>query len=55
MSLVKLWPVEFVRLARAPLTRAAVLLSFLCPVLGYTFSPPPGRPPTWPSTSQAHC
>ena len=32
MSLVKLWPVEFVRLARAPLTRAAVLLSLLCPV-----------------------
>ena len=43
MSLVKLWPVEFARLARAPLTRAAVLLSLLCPVLGYTFFTPAGE------------
>ncbi len=43
MSFVKLWPVEFVRLARAPLTRAAVLLSLLCPVLGYTFFTPAGE------------
>ena len=55
MSLVKLWPVEFARLSRAPLTRAAVVLSLLCPVLGYTFFTPPGRPPTRPSTSQTHC
>ena len=43
MSLVKLWPVEFARLARAPLTRAAVFLSLLCPLLGYTFFTPAGE------------
>lgn len=43
MSFARVLPVEFGRLARAPLTRAAVLFSLLCPVFGYVFFTPAGE------------